>query len=143
MSEMSRTGQDSKGCGGQSGVSGKKCDSGKEPMVQGLLAYFGRALRGVAAVSAYGAQKYSVPYSDQNWRRVDNAKGRYADALVRHLEAYSRGEMIDQESGKPHVDMMAWNALALSELEKGGAQEPALIGLLPKLNNQNNQSNSF
>lgn len=97
---------------------GKKYDGGKEPLVQGCIAYFGRALRGVAAVSAYGAKKYGVAYSEQNWRTVDNAKGRYADAMARHLEAYTRGEMIDPESGKPHVDMVAWNALALSELEK-------------------------
>jgi hypothetical protein len=100
-------------------VIGKKYDADKAPMVQGLLAYFGRALRAVANVSAYGARKYGVPFSQQNWRKVENAKGRYADALLRHLEAYCRGEMIDTESGNAHVDMVAWNALALAELEKG------------------------
>lgn len=97
---------------------GKKFDEGKAPVAQGFTAYFSRAVEGVAAISAYGAQKYNVSYADQNWRRVDNAKGRYADALQRHLAAHLRGELIDPESGKPHVDHMAWNAMALSELEK-------------------------
>ena len=97
---------------------GKKFDSGKPPLAQGCFAYFGKALAAIAYISAYGAQKYGVTYSEQNWRTVDNAKGRYADALCRHLKAHLCGELIDAESGKPHVDLMAWNALALSELEK-------------------------
>lgn len=101
-----------------SGTVGKKFDGGKPPMVQGMLYYFGKALEGVALVSAYGRAKYDAVFADKNWAKVDNAKGRYADALLRHLTAYSRGEAIDEESGKPHIDMVAWNALALSELEK-------------------------
>lgn len=108
-------------------VSGKKFDGGKAPIAQAALAYFGRALEGVAQISAYGAKKYNVPYIDQNWRKVDNAAGRYADALVRHLTSHLRGELIDAESGKPHIDMVAWNALALSELSKtGGCQIPEM-----------------
>lgn len=98
--------------------SGKKFDSGKPPLAQGCFAYFGKALAGVAEISAYGAQKYSVPYNEQNWRKVENGKGRYADALLRHLKAHLSGELIDAESGKAHIDMVSWNALALSELEK-------------------------
>ena len=99
-------------------AAGRKYDSGKEPLARGFWAYFGKAARGVAAISAYGVAKYKVAYADQNWRIVDNAKGRYADALLRHFEAHLRGEILDPESGKPHIDHMAWNALALSELEK-------------------------
>lgn len=97
---------------------GRKYDDGKAPLMQGCFQYFGKALRAVAQISAYGARKYSCAFSEQNWRKVDNAKGRYADALLRHLEAHVRGEAIDQESGQAHIDMVAWNALALSELEK-------------------------
>lgn len=100
---------------------GKKFDSGKPPVVQGMWAYFSRALEGVAKISAYGANKYKVAFTEQNWRKVENAKGRYADALGRHLGAYLRGELIDIESGELHIDMMAWNALAISELEKTNA----------------------
>lgn len=102
----------------QQPAAGKKFDSGKSPMAQAVLAYFGKALEGVGLISAYGAQKYGVGYVDQNWRKVENAKGRYADALLRHLKAHLQGELIDAESGKPHIDMVSWNALALSELEK-------------------------
>lgn len=97
---------------------GQKFDGGKAPLAQGFAQYFGKAAAGVALISAYGAQKYKVQFSDQNWRKVDNAKGRYADALLRHLMAHLRGEINDPESGLPHVDHMAWNAMALSELEK-------------------------
>ena len=97
---------------------GKKFDVGKAPLAQGFWQYFGKAAAGIAFISEYGAKKYKVAYSEQNWRKVDNAKGRYADALLRHLKAHLEGEVLDPESGKPHVDHMAWNAMALSELEK-------------------------
>ena len=97
---------------------GKKFDAGKSPIAQAALAYFGDAIEAVSMVSAYGAKKYGVAYAEQNWRHVDNAKGRYADALLRHLKAHLRGEVLDPDSGYPHIDHMVWNALALSELEK-------------------------
>lgn len=97
---------------------GQKFDGGKAPLAQGGIAYFGKALEGVAVISAYGAAKYSVPYADQNWRRVENGIGRYSDAAARHFAAHLRGEHTDPESGKPHIDMAAWNILAVSELIK-------------------------
>lgn len=97
---------------------GRKYDGGKEPLAQGCFAYFGKALAAVAGISAYGANKYQAKFSDQDWRKVENGKGRYADALLRHLKAHLSGELTDAESGKAHIDMVAWNALALSELEK-------------------------
>ena len=118
MPDMYRVGQIADAGAGGSTTPGKKYDSNKPPLVQGCFTYFAAALEGVAAISAYGAQKYNVPYSEQNWRKVENAKGRYADALLRHLKAHLRGEINDPESGKPHIDHMCWNALALSELEK-------------------------
>ena len=41
---------------------------------------------------------------------------RYTDALLRHQMALLAGETIDSGSGLRHVDMVAWNALAVAEL---------------------------
>lgn len=97
---------------------GKKLDSGKAPVAQGFIAYFRKAMEAVAKVSEYGAKKYAVAYSDQNWRRVEDAKNRYADALARHFAAYVAGESHDPESGLPHLDHVSWNANALIELRE-------------------------
>ena len=97
---------------------GKKFDQGKAPIAQGCLAYFRKALEQVAQISAYGAKKYSVAYSEQNWRSVDGASGRYLDALVRHVAAHAAGEVNDPESGLPHLGHAAWNALAVLELSQ-------------------------
>lgn len=97
---------------------GKKLDSGKAPVAQGFIAYFRKAMEAVAKVSEYGAKKYAVAYSDQNWRRVEDAKNRYADALARHFAAYVAGETHDPESGLPHLDHVSWNANALIELRE-------------------------
>lgn len=98
-------------------AAGKKFDSGKAPVGQAFLGYFRKAVEAVARISEYGANKYAVAYSEQNWRKVDNAKGRYLDALVRHTAAHAAGELLDPDSGHPHMAHAAWNALALLELE--------------------------
>jgi hypothetical protein len=95
---------------------GKKFDMGKSPLAQGCLAYFRRALERVAKVSEYGASKYQVQFSEQNWRRVEGAKGRYLDAAARHLAAHCAGEFTDSESGLEHLAHCAWNLLAVMEL---------------------------
>jgi hypothetical protein len=79
-------------------TSGKKFDGGKAPLAQGCLGYFRFALEWVAKISEYGAKKYNVPYNEQNWRKVDNARGRYMDAMARHLGAYAAGESKDPET---------------------------------------------
>jgi hypothetical protein len=103
-------------CGAR--AAGKKLDSGKAPVAQGFVAYFGKAMEAIARISEYGSKKYAVPYSDQNWRRVDDAQGRYADALMRHLAKHLKGEELDPESGKPHLDHAGWNVCALIELRE-------------------------
>lgn len=82
-------------------------------MTQGVLWYFPKAIEEVAKVSAFGAQKYEVPFSDQNWMYVHDGINRYSDALARHhLVA---GEL-DEESGLLHAAHRAWDALAVLEL---------------------------
>jgi len=53
----------------------------------------------VIAVLEYGAQKYSVG----NWIGVPDAKTRYYDAAMRHIESWHGGENNDPESGLPHL----------------------------------------
>lgn len=95
---------------------GKKLDTGKSPMLQGLLAYFPNALAAVAKVSEYGAKKYNLDYADRNWSRLEGGLGRYGDALTRHTTRHAAGEAFDPESHLLHVAHAAWNALAVLEL---------------------------
>ena len=52
-----------------------------------------------ADILAFGAIKYSA----NSWQDVPDAEERYFAALMRHLVAYRRGEVIDPESGMPHL----------------------------------------
>jgi hypothetical protein len=77
-------------------------------MVEG----FADALKAVAAITAYGADKYT----EHGWLHVPNAQDRYSDALYRHLIEHARGELHDKESGHLHLAHAAWNALAVLQL---------------------------
>jgi hypothetical protein len=94
---------------------GKKYDNGKSPVVQGFMSYFPRAILEVANISKYGHEKYQVPYDDQNWARVENGLGRYADAEVRHLLGEFIDGPFDPESELRHAAHRAWNAMAYLE----------------------------
>lgn len=67
----------------------------------------------VGRVLTYGA----VKYAPENWRLVDNGIQRYRGALLRHLMAYLAGNLVDDESGLPHLWHVAANAAFLIELE--------------------------
>jgi len=95
---------------------GAKLDFGK-PRV-GLLKDFAHALNAVAQVATYGAKKYT----EGGWLEVPNGQARYRDALWRHMIAVEPRD----ESGYSHLAHMAWNALALLELnlrEEANAHE--------------------
>ncbi|OPH36284.1 dATP/dGTP diphosphohydrolase domain-containing protein [Moraxella equi] len=53
----------------------------------------------VVAVLEFGANKYGM----DNWKTVPNARERYFNACHRHLNAWWAGEMVDGESGLPHL----------------------------------------
>lgn len=90
---------------------GAKLDSGKSR--PGLvLGGFSQALMKVSDVGTFGASKYS----DNGWMQVVNGRGRYTDALYRHLMAEAGGEVHDSESEIEHAAHAAWNALARLEL---------------------------
>lgn len=68
------------------------------------------ATEGLAAVLTYGAKKYKP----NNWRSVDPE--RYVAAFERHWHAYISGELLDPESGLPHLAHCMTNLAFLLEL---------------------------
>lgn len=88
-----------------------KYDGGKAPIYRGALAYFPRAIRAVADVSAFGASKYAW----RGWESVPDGFNRYSDAMVRHLSYEGQGESVDPDSGLLHAAHTAWGALARLE----------------------------
>lgn len=98
---------------------GAKLDAGKDPVLRGVIQYFPRALVEVAAVSAYGANKYTW----NGWESVPDGVVRYGDAMARHMV----GEVIhgeyDPETKLRHAAQVAWNALARLELILRGMEQ--------------------
>ena len=64
----------------------------------------------IAKVLTYGAKKYT----DNSWQDLTDFWKRYKAALLRHLTAIDKGELIDSESGLPHIDHVLCNAMFLS-----------------------------
>lgn len=91
---------------------GAKVDAGKTRLDL-VLGAFPRALMGVGEVGTFGANKYT----DNGWLEVQNAQQRYADAMLRHYMKEKMGEHVDPDSGLPHKCHLAWNALAILELQ--------------------------
>lgn len=97
---------------------GLKFDQGK-PRPELLMHGMPVALAQIVDVLTFGAKKYAAHV----WRQVENGKGRYTDALYRHLSAYAQGELTDQGSGLPHLAHAATNLLFLMELEQAALTE--------------------
>lgn len=57
------------------------------------------ALASIVDVLEYGATKYAP----DNWKHVENARERYYNASMRHVQAWWSGEQVDSESGLPHL----------------------------------------
>ncbi len=88
---------------------GKKFDDGKPRME--LIDR--SAAEGLAAVLAFGARKYG----ENNWRGGIRY-GRLSGALLRHLYAFLDGEDLDPETGLPHIDHVACNAMFLQWMSR-------------------------
>lgn len=102
---------------------GRKYDSGKAEVAQGVLFYFPDALKAVAGVSKYGKDKYDTEYSDTNWALVDNKLSRYTEALTRHILEDSLEGVLDPESKHLHAAHAAWNALVRLQIIMENASE--------------------
>lgn len=94
---------------------GAKADAGK--VLGGLLLDFAHALELVAEVGTHGAAKYSRG----GWRSVPDGQQRYTDAAMRHLLKLGKGEANDADSGLPHLAHIAWNFLAVLDLQQRSA----------------------
>jgi Domain of unknown function (DUF5664) len=90
-------------------IFGIKADSTKLPL--DLLDPV--ALEGLAAVLAFGANKYAA----HNWRGGFKWM-RLMAALLRHAFAIIRGEDTDPESGLPHIDHLGCCWMFLSNMMK-------------------------
>ena len=83
-----------------------KADNGKArvSLVEPAFVY------GVGKILTFGAEKYSAG----NWKTLPPSElYRYKDAAYRHFLAYLDGELIDPESGQPHLDHLACNVMFL------------------------------
>ena len=74
---------------------GTKHDSGK---VRYSLLPKG-VIEKVLNILEFGANKYSK----DNWQQVPNARDRYYDAAMRHIQAWYYGETKDPETGESHL----------------------------------------
>ena len=76
-------------------VIGTKHDHGK-PILGAVPPH---AELAVGRVLTFGSNKYARG----NWDKVEDHENRYMDAALRHLNAYRRGELTDDESGESHL----------------------------------------
>ena len=67
-------------------------------------------IESIAKVLTYGADKYE----ENSWQELPDFWKRYKGALLRHLTALDKGELIDKESGLYHIDQVLTNAMFLS-----------------------------
>lgn len=77
-----------------------------------VLGDFSLALIEVGKIGTDGAKKYSR----SGWLKVPDALHRYSSALLRHF-FLDKKEAYDKDSGSLHKAHVAWNALAILELE--------------------------
>lgn len=92
----------------------------KPPVHSGVFAYFPRALKEVAKVSAAGAEKRGIALSDKGWldpqitvEYIDNAWARHV--LDRQIEGAVN--LDPKDGGVRHLAQIAWGALAALEKE--------------------------
>lgn len=69
-------------------------------------------IEAVTAIREYGCRKYHDP---DNWKRVEPQ--RYKDAAYRHWLSYIKGDLVDSESGYPHLWHCACNLAFLIDME--------------------------
>lgn len=90
-----------------------------------------QALEGLARVLTFGAKKYEA----HNWRK-GIAYSRIVNSLMRHLMAIQKGELIDPESGLPHIDHLGCNWMFLSNYMKTKPELNDLASAVPVKKNK-------
>jgi hypothetical protein len=70
----------------------------------------------VVRVLEFGRKKYAA----ENWRKVPDLRRRYFAAMMRHVAARLRGEIVAKDSGLNHWAHAACSALFLLEVDLGG-----------------------
>lgn len=90
----------------------KKFDKGKRRFDLVDLSTVGA----IADVLGFGAQKYG----ENTWQNLPDGEKRYFAALLRHLEAHQKGDLVDVESGLPHIYHVLTNAFFLTYLYNRG-----------------------
>jgi hypothetical protein len=93
-------------------VAGAKDDSAKPP-VELVPA---EAIEAIARVMDFGRNKYV----ENGWKAVPQGFRRYLAALLRHAYALQKGEVLDPDSGLPHVYHIACNGAFLAYFHARG-----------------------
>lgn len=85
-------------------------------------------LEELAIVFTKGAEKYA----DRNWELGMKWSKCFAP-MMRHAWKFWRGEWLDQESGRPHMAHVVWNAMALLVygMRKIGQDDRNVLELAP------------
>lgn len=78
----------------------------------------------IVRVMTFGAEKYEP----DNWMRVPDATNRYFDALMRHIAAWKKGELVDPETGITHLAHAGFNILCLMWFDKQGGEDDQFRG---------------
>ena len=73
-------------------------------------------LAGTAHVLKHGAEKYGL----RNWREDPIKASTYQGAMLRHLESYYAGELLDPDSGVSHLSHIIANCMVMLDAEKHG-----------------------
>ena len=63
----------------------------------------------IVKILTYGAHKYAP----NSWQKLDNGINRYYAALLRHLFAWRKGEVVDKESNINHLSHAITNLMFL------------------------------
>ncbi|MDX9738867.1 MAG: DUF5664 domain-containing protein [Candidatus Dojkabacteria bacterium] len=85
--------------------------------------------KAMVKVMTIGAAKYAR----NNWKQATiEQQEHYVDALMRHLNAWRSGEIIDTDSGCPHLAHLACNAMFLHFFDTESATLKASVAAIAK-----------
>lgn len=91
---------------------GRKFDGGK-PRFELVPPH---ALEETAKVLTFG----SLKYADDNWKNVPDGKKRYIGAILRHINAFKKGETHDPETGLHHMAHAICCAMFICDADVSG-----------------------